>query len=338
MPGKGKGPSKGKQPAKRPLSKRPAPVSSSSEDEGDLQGRQDILARLTALEQARGAGGSATGRAKRARSTLLASSATFQRDVLNRLSALESTGTPAAGERACEVTVTEATAVELSGVAEQSVQEESGQVAVAIQPPEGDGAAACYTRKRVLICGHSMVFWAARQAKKTQFGSQLGLSLWATVEWQGRRGLRWPGLLPLLFEGRCGPLPDILVIHLGGNDLGLVKGKALSLQAEADLWWIKERWPDTLIIWSAILPRRVWREALDPVGIERARHRANRALEKALGRGLGIYLPHPAIKAEVADLYRSDGVHLSVSGNDIFLEDLRQGLRLAISHLWGARA
>lgn len=42
--------------------------------------------------------------------------------------------------------------------------------------------------------------------------------------------MQWPGLLPL-FRDYTGPVPGILVIHLGGNDLGFVKGKALVFQA-----------------------------------------------------------------------------------------------------------
>ncbi|XP_054837616.1 uncharacterized protein LOC129331223 [Eublepharis macularius] len=230
--------------------------------------------------------------------------------------------------------VAEAAATEVEGTWTQ----DAGQVALVVQPPEAEGAVAWRDRIRILICGHSMVFWAAHQAKRTRIGSQLGLSRWATVEWRGRRGLRWAGLLPLLFEGRNPPPPHILVVHLGGNDLGMMKGVALSCQAQDDFREIMRRWPGVLIFWSAMLLRRVWREALDHRAVERARRMANRALFRAMTRGLGIYLPHPQIRAESADLYRGDGVHLSTSGNAIFLNDLRQGLRLALSHLWGAEA
>ncbi|XP_054844968.1 uncharacterized protein LOC129336035 [Eublepharis macularius] len=231
---------------------------------------------------------------------------------------------------------------EASGT-EQAWADEGGPLALAVEPPvaesaEDTGVVSHRGRLRILICRHSMVFWAVHQAKRTQMGSQLGLSEWATVEWQGRRGLRWPGLMPLLFRERRGLPPHILVIHLGGNDLGLIKGKALSLQAQADLQQICVAWPGVLILWSAILPRRKWHEGLDARGMNEARRRANSALLKALGNGLGIYLPHPRIRAAAAHLYRDDGVHLSEAGNELFLEDLRQGLRMAISHLWGARA
>lgn len=183
-----------------------------------------------------------------------------------------------------------------------------------------------------------MVFWAAHQAKRSAIGTQLGLSRWATVEWQGRRGLRWPGLLPLLFEGRKGPPPHILVLHLGGNDLGLVKGKALTLQALEDFRVIHQRWPGVHIVWSAMLPRRVWREALDAKAIERARKKANWEVGRTLLGGPGSYVSHPEIQAADGSLYRGDGVHLSEKGNQLFLESLRQGLLKVLMGKMGAAA
>lgn len=38
------------------------------------------------------------------------------------------------------------------------------------------GAVASLGRRRVLICSHSFVFWAAHCAKRTAVGTQLGLS------------------------------------------------------------------------------------------------------------------------------------------------------------------
>ncbi|XP_054851803.1 uncharacterized protein LOC129340933 [Eublepharis macularius] len=309
-PKKGVGNSKGKQPAKRPKVSGPPPDSSSDEeDSGSL--RQEILAKLALLERAKGvsSGQVVPGRAGRASKKV--SRATFQRDVLTRLSVLESyTGGEMSGAGVLQEDLDRAGP---SARAEDDTAEvsEVPPVAVAVDQVEPEGAVVRRGRCRILICGHSMVFWAAHQAKRTHLGSQLGLSRWAQIEWQGRRGLRWPGLLPLLFEGRSAPPPHFLVIHLGGNDLGWVKGKALTLQAQADLRFILSRWPGVLIIYSAILPRRVWKEALDHDAVERTRRKANKAMFKALGEGLGVYLPHPQIRDTYADLFRGDGVHLS---------------------------
>ena len=78
---------------------------------------------------------------------------------------------------------------------------------------------------------------------------QLGLSPEAKVQWVGRRGLRWGSLFYWLFPaGVVSCLPQVLVIHLGGNDLGLLKGKALIEQAKEDLQYIWKCWPETWIV------------------------------------------------------------------------------------------
>ncbi|XP_054825929.1 uncharacterized protein LOC129323422 [Eublepharis macularius] len=187
--------------------------------------------------------------------------ADFNKDLASCLSALDGVSGVVAsdgGSSQDHPTLTESVAD-----IDQEWSADSGQVAIAVEQPMPDGAVSGQERKRILICGHSMVFWAANQAKRTQFGSQLGLCAVATVDWQGRHGLRWPGLLPLLFRGRKGPPPHIVVIHLGGNDLGLVQGKALSMQVAEDLEYISSRWPSVLIVWSEMLQRRVWWEAFD---------------------------------------------------------------------------
>ncbi|XP_061489507.1 uncharacterized protein LOC133387832 isoform X3 [Rhineura floridana] len=84
----------------------------------------------------------------------------------------------------------------------------------------------------ILLCGHSMIFWAGRRAVKSRIGTQLGLSQWASVRWLGRRGMRWDGLLPTLFQSAVDQaVPQLLVIHLGGRD----KQLSLLFQSEANL-------------------------------------------------------------------------------------------------------
>lgn len=168
--------------------------------------------------------------------------------------------------------------------------------------------------------------------------SQLGLSQWATIEWRERWGLRWPGLLPLLFTGLLITPPQILVIHLGGNDLGMIMGKALVIQAWQDLQRIMQAWPGIHILWSAIVPWWVWRGVADPKAMDRALKKANREIRKSLREGMDGFIPHPGLQADLPDLYRQDGVHLSDLGNNIFLQDLQQGLWEILDLPWGTRA
>ncbi|XP_053130106.1 uncharacterized proline-rich protein-like [Hemicordylus capensis] len=55
--------------------------------------------------------------------------------------------------------------------------------------PAGAGGAAAPVR--VLICGHSLVFWAFKRASSSHWGSQLGLGKQAAVYWLGMRGMLW---------------------------------------------------------------------------------------------------------------------------------------------------
>ena len=82
-------------------------------------------------------------------------------------------------------------------------------------------------------------------------GMQLGIGLEAQVQWLGRRGLRWGGLCCTLFyAGNVVSSPQVLLLHLGGNDLGLLTGKALIMQARFDFERIWEVWPWPWIVWS----------------------------------------------------------------------------------------
>ncbi|CAG2246494.1 unnamed protein product [Mytilus edulis] len=68
---------------------------------------------------------------------------------------------------------------------------------------------------------------AARSIKRRTGGQNLGLqSKGYNFHWYGQRGMKWKNLLPSDEENlRCYPPPQILIIHLGSNDLGLIKGK-----------------------------------------------------------------------------------------------------------------
>lgn len=47
----------------------------------------------------------------------------------------------------------------------------------------------------------------------------------------------------LCCSGESGPPPDILLLHLGVNNLGMDKGKALVLQALDDTETTRAKWP-----------------------------------------------------------------------------------------------
>ncbi|XP_054835820.1 uncharacterized protein LOC129330021 [Eublepharis macularius] len=173
-PKKGMGKSKGKEPAKRPPARQAMPPSSSDEEE-DEAAQQEILAKLAALERSRGVPSGQLSGARDQRASKRVSTATFQCEVLTHLSLLEgSTGAVAAQPGSLE-------AGGMADLEEQEAQEmaEGPPIAVVVDQPEPVGAVVRRGRCRILICGHSMIFWAVHQAKRTPLGSQLGLSRWA---------------------------------------------------------------------------------------------------------------------------------------------------------------
>ena len=54
---------------------------------------------------------------------------------------------------------------------------------------------------------------------------------------------------------------DVLVVHLGGNDLARHPGKALVLDIICNLKWLKAGDPPMRIMWFTIIPRLSWRDA-----------------------------------------------------------------------------
>lgn len=102
----------------------------------------------------------------------------------------------------------------------------------------------------------------------------------------GCRGLQWPGLLPLLFNGYKGPAPHILIIHLGGNNLGLIKGKALVWHARYDFVEIKRCCLAGLVCHDS-------KEGMEVM--KKVQKGANQEIHRILEQGLGFYVPHPDI-------------------------------------------
>lgn len=166
-------------------------------------------------------------------------------------------------------------------------------------------------------------------ARSRPDGIHLGLKqrLQADILWQGKGGMKWHEVkrkvkhLLTLAEA-----PDILVIHCGGNDLGLSSPKKLRERIISDLHMIKQVLPQTKIVWSQILPRPEWLLRKRP-DVERSRKRVNSAVAKEVVHKLnGGYFKYPEITIQKPELFLDDNVHLSTMGNNIFLNLLSGGL------------
>ncbi|XP_053145296.1 uncharacterized protein LOC128342232 isoform X1 [Hemicordylus capensis] len=193
--------------------------------------------------------------------------------------------------------------------------------------PLAPGAGGAAAPVRVLVCGHSLVFWAFKRTSTSQWGTQLGFGKRALVYWLGMRGILWGQLLPAIQDHLAKfPEPDIIVIHLGENDLGRRTGLSLVQQASSDLAILQGWIPGIRILWVNWLQRRVWQGVQNVLGIEKARCKSSTAIGKLVRAAGGEVLRQPGLSARFPELFHPDGVHLSEVGCDLYLSNIRKRL------------
>jgi lysophospholipase L1-like esterase len=127
---------------------------------------------------------------------------------------------------------------------------------------------------------------------------------------------------------KIGPPPNIIIIHLGANDLTTVKAKELILNIECSILRLKTLPPSIFLFWSDMLQRLYWHGAKSTVKIEKARKMMNAAARSIFLCEAGGYIRHPSISIRELSLYRKDGVHLSTTGNAIFVNDMQGDLNI----------
>ena len=150
--------------------------------------------------------------------------------------------------------------------------------------------------------------------------------------WFGIRGMVWKELIPKieLLLRRHLP-PKFVVIQLGSNDLGTVKGWQLAEHIICDILRIHALMSNTLIVWSDILQRRYWHNANNGKSIEKTRKRVNLLVRNPVISIGGCAIRHCKLRAREVNLYRNDGTHLSNSGTEIYLNNIQGALEHFIS-------
>ncbi|XP_028845860.1 uncharacterized protein LOC114796116 [Denticeps clupeoides] len=196
------------------------------------------------------------------------------------------------------------------------------------------GSVTCQEVKNVWICGHSLVFWAEKRAKSPEIGMQLGMDPNSVrVWWKGVQGMTWDQLLPQLLQLKGSwPNPDVLIIHLGGNDINKRSPGELMMSIEKDLESMRSIFPQCLLVWSDILPRRSWKHGVDLLKdvckeMDSIRAMINHKVHTAVAKLGGKALTHDNIMfGHGSGLYRPDGIHLSGRGIDTFNLNLQDFL------------
>lgn len=101
------------------------------------------------------------------------------------------------------------------------------------------------------------------------------------VYWKGVRGLQWQHHyfhLSRLYQ--VWPPPSILLILLGGNDLGNIRMLDLLFMIKRDLHSFTLTSPGTTIVFSKIISRLSWLSSLKRKVKEKNRKSINRTMEK----------------------------------------------------------
>ena len=176
----------------------------------------------------------------------------------------------------------------------------------------------------IWILGSSIVKRASDHVRGRPIGANLGLERHGcSVTWIGHPGLVMDQAVNIVHAmlGWSRP-PAYLVIHCGGNDIGTLNCYDLRHYIKDILSYIMHLLPDTIIVWSSILPRFSYRFCPDTVEMEKVRSRVNRSVIRFVVRNGGRAIKYPDFQDKHPGLY-CDDVHLSYIGNDLFINSLQ---------------
>ncbi|OCU00392.1 hypothetical protein XELAEV_18006166mg, partial [Xenopus laevis] len=194
-------------------------------------------------------------------------------------------------------------------------------------------------KKVVWLLGHSYIRRAGERAAVRKGGMQLGFPEdQVSIRWFGVGGLLWPGVMDKACslsaaEGN----PNVLVLHAGGNDMGVISQRDLVRAMKQDVDKLRSFFQGVVIVWSEMVGRLVWRWARDRDAMERSRQKLNKLLSAFIRHSGGIVGRHKVLESCMPGHYCRDGVHLSAVGTDIFKLGLTVGLEGPFAWGWGAR-
>ena len=158
-------------------------------------------------------------------------------------------------------------------------------------------------------------------------------SLQASVFWQGKGGMKWNEVLPKVRTLlRIEDPPAYLMIHCCGNDIaGKTNSITLRHDIESDLITLSRMLPNTTLVWSQVLPRLKWRDEDDHRAVNKIRRRINSKIATFVMRMGGRYIRYPELCEQNVGFFDSDKVHLTQSGNDMFLYHIQQAFQLFLT-------
>lgn len=183
---------------------------------------------------------------------------------------------------------------------------------------------------KVWIIGASQVRRAEPVAQQT-YGDHFGLR--GRVHWFGKGGMGWSGIMPRFYDelAELEVPPEVLVLHAGGNDLGLVDPNELVSRMETDLRKLKKEFPKMKIVFSLLHERQRWRYGPAPK-IEQIRKLVNSKLRRLLRNLQCEVVEHQNIRFFHKGVFVPDGVHFTQHGNKIFLDNIHKVVKKTLEN------
>ena len=185
------------------------------------------------------------------------------------------------------------------------------------------------------MVGSSIIQRAGEHSKIRPTGTFLGLLgcqlVWVGCQlvWVVMPGMRWENVVPLIhsFINYRG-IPLAVIIHCGGNDIGLVPSGELLFHIKFTIAILSSM----LRVWSSIIPRMKWRYSENIRHMEITRKRVNRGVSSYLLKIGGYVIRHPDFDDKHPALFKKDAVHLSFIANDIFLNQIQGALETFLKY------
>ncbi|XP_077318300.1 uncharacterized protein LOC143940612 isoform X2 [Lithobates pipiens] len=193
------------------------------------------------------------------------------------------------------------------------------------------------SERLVWILGHSHVLFGAEQAAVKPEGKQLGFPReQVRVRWIGIPGMLWSRVLrEVQHYSRLDRPPDVLLLHVGGDDLGIRTSLDLSRDIKFDFQCLRSMFPNTIFVWSEMVARTSWNLAMSVERLNKARIKVNKEVGKFFVRNGGLTIRHRDLEKEPQLFLKEDGVHLNTVGIDIWSLGLQEGIQRAL-RMWRA--
>jgi hypothetical protein len=148
---------------------------------------------------------------------------------------------------------------------------------------------------------------------KDQQETNLGLDKnGLNVVWAGLPGMKISVLVSLVQAMvNCVGLPHALMIYCGGNDIGIGYIREVLKHSIYATFIVSKMLPNSLLIYSHILPRKKWRCNSNLKAMERGRKRINRGIRTCYYKSNAKVITHADLQDGHKALYADDGIHLS---------------------------